>query len=77
MVAETWHYERPWKATFEGAASVAIDDPGLKGPHKKLRLGTMKRIYERLLVDPSCSGRQECFGVASTMRLPPRTAATV
>ena len=34
---------------------------------KELRLGTMKRAYERLLVKPSCSGRQQCFGDASTM----------
>ena len=29
--AEAWHCERPWKAIGEGAASVAIDGPGLKG----------------------------------------------
>ena len=29
--AEAWHQEKPWKATGEGAASVAIDSPGLKG----------------------------------------------
>jgi hypothetical protein len=29
--AEAQHYERPWKAIGEGAASVAIDGPGLKG----------------------------------------------
>ena len=29
--AEAWHCERPWKAIGEGAASVAIDDPRLKG----------------------------------------------
>ena len=28
---EAQHYERPWKAIGEGAASVAIDGPGLKG----------------------------------------------
>jgi hypothetical protein len=28
--AETWHCERPWKAIGEGAASVAVDGPGLK-----------------------------------------------
>jgi hypothetical protein len=42
-----------------------------------MRLDTMKRAYERLLVKPSYSGRQQCFVDASTMRLPPRTAATV
>ena len=30
--AEARHCERPWKAIGEGAASVAIDGPGLKGP---------------------------------------------
>lgn len=29
--AEARHCERPWKATGEGAASVAIEGPGLKG----------------------------------------------
>ena len=29
--AEARHCERPWKAIGEGAASVAIDGPGLKG----------------------------------------------
>ena len=29
--AEAQHCERPWKAIGEGAASVAIDGPGLKG----------------------------------------------
>ena len=29
--AEAWHCERPWKAIGEGAASVAIEGPGLKG----------------------------------------------
>jgi hypothetical protein len=28
--AKTRHCERPWKAVGEGAASVAIDGPGLK-----------------------------------------------
>jgi hypothetical protein len=29
--AEAQHCERPWKAIGEGAASVTIDGPGLKG----------------------------------------------
>jgi hypothetical protein len=28
--AEAWHCERSWKATGEGAASVAVDSPGQK-----------------------------------------------
>jgi hypothetical protein len=32
--AEARHCEKPWKAIGEGAASVAIDDPGLKGSYK-------------------------------------------
>jgi hypothetical protein len=39
-----------------------------RGHAKEVRLGTMKRAYERLLVKPSYSGRQQCFGDASTMR---------
>jgi hypothetical protein len=31
---EAQHCERPWKAIGEGAASVAIDGPGLKGSCK-------------------------------------------
>jgi hypothetical protein len=32
--AEAQHYERLWKVIGEGVASVAIDDPGLKGSCK-------------------------------------------
>ena len=32
--AEVWHCERPWKAIGEGATSVTIDGPGLKGSCK-------------------------------------------
>jgi hypothetical protein len=32
--AEAWHCEKPRKAIGEGAASVAIDGPGLKGSCK-------------------------------------------
>jgi hypothetical protein len=32
--AEAQHCERPWKAIGEGAASVAIDGPGLKSSCK-------------------------------------------
>jgi hypothetical protein len=39
-----------------------------RGHAKELRFGTMKRAYERLLVKPSYSGRQQCFGDASIMR---------
>jgi hypothetical protein len=42
---------------------------------KELRLSTMRRAYERLLLKPSYIGRQQHFGDASTMRWPPRTAA--
>jgi hypothetical protein len=34
--AEARHCERPWKAIDEGAASVAIDGPGLKGSCKRV-----------------------------------------
>jgi hypothetical protein len=39
-----------------------------RGHAKELRLGTMKRDYERLLMKPSYSGRQQYFGDAITMR---------
>jgi hypothetical protein len=29
--AEARHCEKPWKATGEGAASIEVDGPGLKG----------------------------------------------
>jgi hypothetical protein len=41
---------------------------------KDLRLGTMKRAYERLLVKPSWSGIPQCIGDVSTMGCSPRTA---
>lgn len=34
-VAEAWHHERPGEAPGEGAASAAVEDPGLKGHHKE------------------------------------------
>jgi hypothetical protein len=39
-----------------------------RGHAKELRLGTMKRAYERLVLKPSYSGRQQHFGDASTIR---------
>jgi hypothetical protein len=36
--AEAGHCERPWKAISEGAASVAIDGPGLKGSGSVLEM---------------------------------------
>jgi hypothetical protein len=55
--AEAWQSMRPGKTMGEGVVSVAVDDgPGLKGMHaKKLKPGTMKRTYEKLLVKPSCN----------------------
>ena len=38
------------------------------GHAKLLRLGTMKRAYERLLVKPSCSQKSLLIGGASAMR---------
>ena len=34
--AEAWHCEGPWKAIGEGAASVAVEEPGLKGSCKEV-----------------------------------------
>jgi hypothetical protein len=46
---------------------------------KKLSLGIMKRVYERLLVkvQSNCSRRPQRFGDGRTMEWPPRTAAAV
>jgi hypothetical protein len=38
-----------------------------RGHAKELRLGTMKRAYERLLVKPSYRGRPQSIGDARTM----------
>jgi hypothetical protein len=60
--AEAWHCERPGKAIGEGAASVAVEGPGLKALCKEVE--TMKTIYDRLLVKVqlSCSRRLKSFG---------------
>jgi hypothetical protein len=44
---------------------------------KQARLGIMKRPYERLLLKPNYSGRQQCFGDVSIMRCSPKTAAAL
>jgi hypothetical protein len=68
--AEAQHCDRPWKAIGKGAVQpqlqLMVQDR--RGHEKDLMLGTMKRAYERLLVKPSYSGRQQCFVDASTMR---------
>ena len=45
------------EAICEGAASVAVEDPGFKGLCREERLDIIKRAQERLLVKvkPSCS----------------------
>jgi hypothetical protein len=48
-------------AIGEGTALAAVDGP------KKLRVGTMKKAYERLMVKLSCSGSSRCIGDASTI----------
>ena len=37
-IAEAWHCERSWKAIGEGAASVVVDNPGLKGSCKEIKV---------------------------------------
>jgi hypothetical protein len=39
-----------------------------RGHAKDMRLSTMKRAYEKLLLKPSYNGRQQHFGEASNMR---------
>jgi hypothetical protein len=66
--AEAQHCLRALMAIVEGTASVTTDSPGLTGLAKELRLRTIKRAYEKLLLKPSNSGRKQDFGDASTMR---------
>ena len=47
-----------------------------EGPCKKLRLGTMKTAYKRLLVNLSCSGRLQWIRDASSMGWSPRTSCS-
>jgi hypothetical protein len=47
------------------------------GHAKELRLDTIKRVYEWLLVKLSYSRKQQCFGDVSTIRRPPRRAAAL
>lgn len=49
MYVKGWHCESPGKNTDESTASVAVVNPRLKRSCKKLRLGTMKVAYERLI----------------------------
>ena len=66
---------------------MAVEGPGLRelkaqdrgSDAKKLRLDTVKRAFERLLVrvQPSCSRRCQCFVDASAMGRPPRTGTAV
>ena len=72
--AEARHCERPWKAIGK-SAQLQLIAQDWRGHAKELRLGTMKRAYERLLVKPNYSRSQQCFGDASAMRWSPRTAA--
>jgi hypothetical protein len=52
--AEAQHCERPWKAIGEGAASVAIDGPGLKGSSSVWRC----QYHEMTTKNSSSSGVQ-------------------
>ena len=73
--AEVWHCERPGEAIGGGAASVAVEDPGLKGGmQKKLRFGTMKRAYESAT---QLQQRNPHSGDAGTMGRAPRTVAAI
>jgi hypothetical protein len=62
-----WHCERPWKAIGEGATSVAVDGPGLKGSCKEVEAWHHEESLREAIVKPSCSRRRQCIGDASTM----------
>lgn len=65
----------------EATREVVAGGKGLKGPCRKkmLKIGIMKRVYERVLVkgQPSCSNGSGSFGDASIMTQPTRRAAAV
>ena len=44
---------------------------------KMLRLSTMNRAYERLLLKPSCSARTQCTSDANSMVWSPKRTAKV
>jgi hypothetical protein len=53
---------------YEGAALVAVNSQGLKWSCKEHEVcHHEERVYERLLVKLSCSGRPQQIGDASTM----------
>jgi hypothetical protein len=68
--AETWHCEKPGDVIGEGTNSLSVEGPGNeRGRITNLKLGTMKRAYERLLVrvQPRCRRRLHHFGGASIL----------
>jgi hypothetical protein len=65
--AKARHYEgqrTPWvKIKFQ----LQLITQNWKGYAKKLRLSTVKRAYERLLVKPSYSTKPLCYGDDNNM----------
>jgi hypothetical protein len=66
-VVEAWHCEKPWEANGEGAVSVVVDGPELKGSCKEFKAWHHRRDYKRLLVKPSFNGRPQDIGDGCTM----------
>ena len=67
-----------WMSRLGQLVKVQPPAQDWRGHAKKLRFGTMKRAYEKLLVkvQPSFRGRPQCTGDPSTMGRPPRTASS-
>ena len=69
--ADDCHYVRPEKTIGEDAATLAVDDQEGRGHTNKLKVSTMKRTYERLLVKPIAVedsrelGRYQYYGMIS------------
>jgi hypothetical protein len=64
--AEVRHCERLGEAIVEGTALVTFEDPGLKGPCKRVEAWYCE---ENLLMKPSCNGRHLCIGDTSTITM--------
>jgi hypothetical protein len=77
---EGWHCERKGRPLVKVQLKLQVIIQNWKGHAKKLRFGTMKRDFERLLVkvQSSCSRRPQHIGDANTiMGWSPRTVAAV
>ena len=59
--AEAWNYDRPGKAIGEGAASVAVDSPGLKGSCKGVEAWHHKESLKEAIVEAKLQWKAAAF----------------